>query len=94
MEPEVHDITDFDFARAKKQEDLCPCCSLPLNSRRQKVGVGPAMMLTRTQSATMIRDSSISLLLEDEEAADDMDETERGRWMLPGILENNVAYSV
>ena len=110
MESTQDDIPDFarpsqkgpaDGIQFRKRQDarikdLCPCCRLPLKARHQMVDITPAMSFSRQQSATLIRESSVSLLSEDCEdlSAGDMDESESERSMLPGLLGQGSAYTV
>lgn len=91
---EEQEIPDF----AKVQKDLCPCCQLPLQVGHQRVDNTPTKVMSRRQSASVIRDSSVSILSDDFDTCDDddddndMDETDRT--MLPGLLGQGVAYTV
>jgi hypothetical protein len=88
-EQETHD-----FAIKKVRKDLCPCCHLPLKVGHQMVDNTPTKPTSRQQSATVIRESSISLFSEDVEACDDDDMDETDRTMMPGLLGQGVAYTV
>ena len=68
---------------------------MPLKAWHQNVDIVPTMALSRKQSATVIRESSISLISDDHEdsSESDMDE-EIERSMLPGLLGHGVKYTV